>query len=170
MIHFKHYSMSSDTIGTGDVVFKRYAATKSRFVQFVEGTLTELLPEDFGNITVIGETATYTKPLVYIEMPDTITTVKRNNFGSYAMETLKKIIFSANISTIEQNICVYVAQGCIIDFSKAKSVPTIVTESNSSNTSFTSNNIASIKVPSSLYNTWKNANVWKDLASKIVAV
>ena len=170
MIQFKHYSMSSDTIGTGDVVFKRYAATKSRFAQYVEGTLTELLPEDFGNITVIGETATYTKPLVYVEMPDTITTVKRSNFGSPSVETLKKIIFSANISTIEQNVCVYVAQGCIIDFSKAKSVPTINVESSGDNSSFKSDNIASIKVPSSLYNTWKNANIWKDLASKIVAV
>ena len=168
MIQFKHYSMSSDTIGTGDVVFKRYAATKSRFAQFVEGTLTELLPEDFGNITTIGENATYGRPLVYVKMPDTITTVKSYNFSNE--KTLKEIIFSANITTIEQYVCPLVAQDCIIDFSRAKSVPTINLGSNSSNTSFISNNIASIKVPSSLYNTWKNANIWKDLASKIVAV
>lgn len=170
MIQFKHYSMSSDTIGTGDVVFKRYAATKSRFAQFVEGTLTELLPEDFGNITTIGENATCGRPLVYVKMPDTITTVKSYNFENFNPSVLKEIIFSANITTIGQYVCNLVAQDCIIDFSRAKSVPTIDLGGNSSNNSFDSNNIASIKVPSSLYNTWKNANIWKDLASKIVAV
>lgn len=168
MIQFKHYSMSSDIIGTGDVVFKRYAATKSRFAQYVEGTLTELLPEDFGNITTVRDYTAYGCPLVSVEMPDTVTTVEQFNF---CCTTIKKVIFSANISSINQFVCNGVSDGCIADFSKAKSVPTIKLLSGMSNTSFyNGDKKCVINVPSALYETWINTTTWKDLASNIVAV
>ena len=169
MIQFKHYSMSSDTIGTGDVVFKRYAATKSRFAQYVEGTLTELFPEDFGNITTLFSYTIIDDALKRIEFPDTLETIESYNLSG---NSLKEIIFSKNISLIYGGVCPTVAPGCILDFSKAQKVPTAKTETSEGSSAefFESSNITSIKVPQKLYNTWKSANVWEKFASKIIAV
>lgn len=95
---FKHFP-KSEVVGSGGYVFRHYgeAAEKSRFVQFVEGTLEELTKDDFGSITtfnpaLFGCAATYSalyamaahnsalpddefiqEKLKKITMPDTIT-------------------------------------------------------------------------------------------------
>lgn len=95
---FKHFP-KSEVVGSGGYVFRHYGETaeKSRFVQFVEGTLEELTADDFGSITtfnpaLFGCAATYNavyamasssgslpydeflqEKLKKITMPDTIT-------------------------------------------------------------------------------------------------
>ena len=186
MIGFKHYYKSEEMIGTGDYAFRRIssqapeAETDERFIAYVNGTLEELLPEDFGNIT---ETPEYLFPRetlrpsefevkpFKITLPDTITTIGNESF---MCNNIKEIVFPSNIKTIGNYVMSICYENSIADFSKAKSIPTIVKVQHSENDfsyqAFNDDNLVTIKVPNSLYSQWITADGWSDLSSKIVSV
>lgn len=182
-MEFAHYYRTEETVGTGNVVFRRYSSTpledNSRFIQLIEGSLEEITAEDWGNITAIPsnvlrhnglELYNFYYPqsaLKKIEMPDTVKTV-----GEYSLSetTVTEVVFSRNITSIAMEVCGQSGDNCVIDFSKAAQVPTIALDSNNYNDAFTSSRITSIKVPSSLASAWKAAAGWLHLADKIVSV
>lgn len=189
MIGFKHYYNSNElSSGSGGCSFRRFSSqpldaepeVDTRFKQYVEGTLTELLPEDFGDITEIPEhmvynttfddivdDITYNILLNKIELPDSVTTLRRYCL-SYT--TVKEIIISSNISTIDDYAITHTAPDGIIDFTKAKSIPTRVIGTDNTYSSLFNSSIVEIKVPTSLYSAWIARTDWSDLASKIVAI
>lgn len=178
---FAHYYRTEEKVGTGDFVFRRYSSKpledNSRFIKYVEGTLEELTPEDFGNITSIPSyTASYNivsvsydpvDKLTRIELPDIVTSIGESCFN-YA--NLTEIIFSASISSIAKNVCNSIDANCVLDFSKAKKVPTVSLADDGDIDCLGSDGIVTIKVPSSLASAWKSASGWSSLASKIVSV
>lgn len=187
-MNYKHYYKTDKTIGTGDIVFRHFTATppviggKSRFVQFLEGTLTELIPEDFGDITVIPDYFLLTgldniTPLEKITFPDSVTT-----FGTSAdvnmcnMQIAKDltIVFPKNVTKFNNTFANLISHnssldvGVIYDFSKATKVPDIT---GVQSTSFSS--AKEIRVPSGLHSAW--ISNWSgvldnDKKEKIVAV
>lgn len=185
MINFKHYYKSDEMVGTGDYVFRRISSESlaqeedyTRAHQYIEGTLEEILPEDFGNITEIIPNVLYSiiapvyLPLVNmkIELPDTVTNIGANSFNNIYVQ---EIIMPKNIAYIEDNVLLNQASDCVVDFSKAKSIPTLVgtlqEEGSTTNNTFNDSDIT-IKVPQNLYSAWINSTLWKDLKASIVAV
>lgn len=178
-MEFAHYYRTEETVGTGNVVFRRYSSTpledNSRFIQLIEGSLEEITAEDWGNITAIPSYILYGLlrwnseifALKKVAMPDTVATIGEQSFN---ISEVTNYVFSANISTIGENVCSTAGSNCVCDFSKSKKVPTIPVESDGKNDAFTSDNIVSIRVPTSLASTWKAASGWSNLASKIVSL
>lgn len=187
MIEFKHYYKSEEMIGTGAYAFRRISAESlaqdeidSRFIQYVNGTLEEILPEDFGDITetpeylfgptMVEDNAIECKPFK-ITLPDTVTVIGNNSFKHY---DIKEIVFPANIKTIGDYTMDLCYKNGIADFSKAKSIPTIIAVKNAEDVysyyAFSTDSLSTIKVPRSLYSQWITKDGWSDLSSKIVAV
>lgn len=175
MIGYAHYYKSADLIGDGSCVFRRLSKKpledNSRFLQYVNGTLEELTPEDFGYVNELppytGYILTNDDSLARVEIPDTVEKIGQYSFYN---QSLTEIIFPANITTIGKAVCYVVGENCVVDFSKAKKVPTLETTEDGTYNPFNSGNITAIKVPSALYNTWANDANWSYLASKIVSV
>lgn len=176
---FAHYYKTNDLIGEGSVVFRRYSQNpieeKTRFGRFVEGTLGELLPEDFEGITVLPaqtlndnilEDNTVVDELSSVKMADTITTIGNESFSN---KSLNYILFSSNIANIGYSVGNRMASGSILDFSNAKRIPTLEVDQNGNYTTFAGDNIVSIKVPAALYLSWKAATGWSVVADKIVS-
>lgn len=181
MIGCKRYYKSDEMIGSGDYVFRRYSAnplvnnTDDRFIQYVNGTLDKILPEDFGNITSLPEDFLWvsisdsTIPITpfSVEIPDSVTTIGEDSFFNMFV---KEVIFPPNITTINQGIMQNSYDNAIADFSKAKSIPTrIKADEDVDYTSF-SDEVTVIKVPSVLYNTWKSRSDWNNVSSKLVSI
>lgn len=174
---YAHY-YKAGTIGDGDIVFQRFSSTpledNSRFIQFVEGTLEEITAEDFGNITAIPSYILYAAQvdasdeiaLKTVTMPDTITSIGEYSLG---FSSVTYYMFSANIATIGSNVCNSTGPQCIIDFSKAKQIPPMPMPEGSPD-SFLASTIASFRVPSALYSTWKTATGWSAFDYKMVSV
>ena len=178
MIEFKHYYYSEELIESENVRFRRFSAqpltqTENRFVQFINGELEELLPEDFGDVTEIPEYTCYNiytgDKLRRVVLPDTVETI---NTYAFFNNNIMEIVFSSNIKKICDYSCYSLPSNSIADFSKAKQIPTRLPDKNSTSTIYPSFNTSDmvIKVPSTLYNTWKSRSDWKDVADKIVAV
>lgn len=184
MIGFKHYYKSDEMIGTGDYVLRRVSSqplesdveVDSRFISYISGTLEEILPEDFGNITTIPDniiccaisasTDNFQTPLK-VTLPDTVTTIGANSFTNMH---IKEVVFSANISDINSGVMQYAHSGAIADFSKAKKVPTLRASDDGSYNQFTDSTVKTIKVPSKLYSSWSTRTDWSNVASKLVSV
>ena len=170
MIEFKHY-MKSALVNSGTPSFREYTASidKKRFIQFVEGSITELIPEDFGNLIGIENRCFSNLPNVErIEMSDTIRNIYNNSFQNLC--NLKEVIFSANINLIDDcfklDSDLQFKNNIVLDFSRAKQIPSYGSES----TFLENSKVVTIKVPSSLYNDWKSSSYYSGVASKIVAV
>jgi len=180
---FAHYYRTEEKVGTGDFVFRRYSSKpledKNRFVQLIEGSLEEITAEDWGNITVIPSYSVYNGALeLYrkyysidvlkkIEIPDSVITVNKD---SLVTRSVTEVVFSSNIKFIYDGVCQYTGSNCVIDFSKAKAIPSRYANSDGNYFSFLASNIAQIKVPSALASAWKNRNDWSNLADKIISV
>ena len=83
----------------------------------------------------------------------------RYNYG------LTKVVMPKNITELKEytfNNCYAL---CIVDFSKAESIPTLA---NTSNVFYNNNSALKIIVPDSLYEEWKTTANWSSYASKIV--
>lgn len=179
---YKHYYKTDNMIGIGNVVFRHYSATppetggKSRLVQYLEGTLTELVPEDFGDITVVPDYFLYY--LLYgdvclekITFPDSVTTFGTNGnaMATFVLSKDLTIIFPKNVTTFNSEFCASLSikndASIIYDFSKATQVPSFAS---GVTTSFGA--AKEIRVPQQLYSSWITA--WSGIVStdKIVAV
>lgn len=171
-MEYKHYYKTDNVIGTGDIVFRHYSATppetggKSRFVQYVENTLTELTAEDFGDITVLPAGALYyglsVTSLEKITFPDTIATFGVSSEAVPFWCTINKdmtINFGKNVKKFATSFGSLLGSAndskIIYDFSKAAQVPDIGTYTNSFSRA------KEIRVPSALYDSWKTA--WSDI-------
>lgn len=178
MIKSKRFYKTDELKVVGNVAFRRYSSTpladNSRLIQFVEGTLEELTPEDFGGATEIPAYAFYSiassgyDALRKIELPDSVTTIGEHAFTN---NDLTEIIFGKRISKIGENSCAYSNENetnSIADFSKVSSIPTRAYDSASATNPF--NKCTVIRVPKSLYSTWKSKSDWTDLADKLVSV
>lgn len=135
-----------------------------RFIQFIEGELTHILPEDFGDVTEASDILYFHDNVTKIELPDSIISIKGMSLGGDGLE----IIFGANIQNIDETVGI-LTENSIIDFSKAKQIPTII-DSNSEGNSQPFGAALEIRVPSNLYSEWIKAARWSDISSKIVAV
>lgn len=183
-MQFKHYSNFS-VIGSGNYVFRNYSTRQkiaSRFAQWVDDSLTELIPDDFEYASTLEYgIICCVDSLERIEMSDNITRVTGTSILS--TPNLKEVVFSKNIAYIE----FYLFQDTIVlwrnkfnhdvvlDFSRAQQVPRLFSDNSSypiSDTSIPFSNpaITTIKVPSRLYNSWTTATYWKNIADKIIAV
>ena len=142
----------------------------------MSGTLEEIYPSDFEEgITTLPADGPMSPryPFTYMELPDTITTIGDRYFDR-GTDIACNHIFPKNIKSVGCN-CFWnesnPTKTRIADFSKAISVPSIkhiVDEDGFTNVSFS--NYTVIKVPSSLYSTWKATEGWnhEELVSRIV--
>lgn len=177
-MEYKHYCKTDNVIGAGDVVFRHYSATppetggKSRFVQYVENTLTELTAEDFGDITVLPAGALYygldATNLEKITFPDSIKTYGVADETIPFSCTIQKeltIIFGKNTEKFATSFGGLLGSindaKIIYDFSRVTQVPDIGTYTGS----FTL--AKEIRVPSALYDSWKVA--WSDCGESTLA-
>lgn len=181
MIECKHYYKSEEMIGSGDYVFRRFSAnpltnvTEDRFIQYINGTLDKILPEDFGNVTALPENFLWasvtdsTIPITpfSVEIPDSVTTIGE---GSFSNMFVKEVIFPPDITTINQGIMLNSYDNAIADFSKARSIPTRIKAAEDSNYTSFGDKVTVIKVPSVLYNTWKSRSDWNNVSSKLVSI
>jgi hypothetical protein len=147
----------------------------------MRGALKEIYPSDFEEgVTTLPAYGPMTNrySFTYMELPDTITTIGDRYFDDGGTDACLHI-FPKNIKSVGCN-CTWnesnPTKTRIADFSKAISVPSI-SHSARENTSSSSppidtsfSNYTVIKVPSSLYNTWRATEGWnhEDLVSRIV--
>lgn len=180
-MNYKRYYKTDELKGDGNIRFRRYSSTplepiedNSRFLKFVEGTLEALVADDFDGATEITAFALFSTitsgedALRKIELPDSVLSIGEQAFCN---NDVTEIIFGKNISKINSGSCVYSNENeskCIADFSRVSSIPTRIVESSSASNPFTECTV--IRVPTSLYYTWKNKTDWSDLADKIVGV
>lgn len=172
MIQYRHLS-NAGTIGSGSYAFRHYAASvgKSRLVQYIEGSLEEMLPEDFGGITTLPIYILNRMPgLKRVEMADTIQVIDASAISE--CPNIEEIVFPANIKSINYVFsltCGIAANFTICDFSKAKQVPQFTDYGTNTNTTpFSYAKI--IKVPSSLYSQWITQPLWNNHTDIITAV
>ena len=172
MIKFNQYSKSS-TIGSENLSFRKYMSEENtKFAKYVNGTLTRIEPEDFGDMTTLSDYCiTGSKSLERIEMSDNI--VSASLLSISLLPNLKEIVFSANFSSFEDGFLstiplLNLSSDVTLDFSKAKQVPTSSGEAYSS--SYFHAKITTIKVPVDLYDQWIKAYPFKIHVSIIVAV
>lgn len=171
----RHYFQSDVYIESEseDVKFKRYIENENkRFLQFIDGTITEILPSDFNNNTTkLEKYAIYNlNNVVRIELPDTITIVDSESISS--MANLSEVIFPKNIETIGYAV---LGAGCdapqlIADFSKAIKVPEVIETDENGTSVATLSAVDMFKVPAKLYNTWINSSAWNGYKDNIVSV
>lgn len=186
---YKHYYKTDNMIGIGNVVFRHYSATppetegKNRFVQFVENTLTELTPEDFGDITVVPDYCLlygldHKTSLEKITFPDSVTTFGTSDVNMCNVQIEKDLtfVFPKNVSKFNNSFGNLITAGSegvatvVYDFSKATKVPDIAGISSGSFAK-----AKEIRVPISLYDAWISGwSEWIDgneeKAGKITAV
>lgn len=157
-----------------------------RIVKFIEGSLTELIPEDFDKATTLPSYSLYYPALytplcniIKVTLPDTLKIINANtlSFGCidiYSGKTIH-IVFPEGLTTINGNIGYLSSSGNkhIYDFSKSKSIPSLNTVTidgaeHSGKLWYPSE----IRVPASLYSSWKTMSGWKDMEGidKLVAV
>ena len=78
---------------------------------------------------------------------------------------LIKVVMPKNITELKANTFYACYSLCIVDFSKAESIPTLA---NTSNVFYNNNNALKIIVPDSLYEEWKTTANWSSYSSKII--
>lgn len=170
-----HYFQSDLFIAsdTENVRFERYIENNNkRFLQYIEGTLEEILPEDFEDgQTELPDGTLYcgSGSLKRITFPDIVTTIGVSSsetttlFINTTQETLE-IFFPANLKVINGNVLNASSNAlrCICDFSKTTSVPVI---NNTNGDAFSGAD--EIRVPSSLYSTWITTTGWSNLSTNI---
>lgn len=174
MIEFKHY-MKSALINSGTPSFREYTASidKKRLIKFLDGSITELIPEDFGDLLAI-ETGYFSDlPNVErIEMSDNIKNLYNITFTN--LYNIKEVIFSANIEYLSvscfglDDTSIQFNNDIVLDFSKAKKVP--IYDHGSADGFMENPQVVTIKVPSSLYNDWISSDDYTGIKGKIVAV
>lgn len=191
-MNYKQYHKSDLFVTPAGKTYKhrRYIEdNRNRLIQFIEGNLTEILPQDFDTLTYLPDSTLYYDPLILalsslsgsgnemepfdniklIEISDKITQIGNSRDTHTLMPSIQnvtnlEIIFPKNLSTIYGVIPI--GEKIILNFSKATKVPTwYYTEGSSP-----SSEQGTIKVPSSLYNTWINATTWSSVANIITAV
>lgn len=175
---YSHYVPSDITIKSEDkpIRFNRYIEHENkRFLQFIEGTLEEILPEDFGDITNIesywlrfGETS-HIKRII---LPDTITTIGNSNmhyaFPVHCVSGRIEIVFPESLQSIDTYIFEENGDGCIkiCDFSKATSIPALNSNFDGSDRiCFQYAN--EIYIPEILYDEWITSSGWNVLNSSV---
>ena len=188
---FAHYNKSNIlTDSINDLHFRRYLNKQNkRLIDYVEGRLTEIVSEDFDNITYLNDYSLYANDAMYteglgtdnyifedkplsinkIELGTNITVIKGDS-TSTAMTLLSpihegtlEIIFPPNLTDIYGALSG--GKNIIWDFSKAKKIPNYQFPS-----SFSPSQPQTIKVPSSLYSRWKTSTNWSLYESIIIAV
>ena len=116
------------------------------------------------SITSIGDNAfSSNSNMREIILGENITTlgtdIFRYNYG------LTKVVMPKNVTELKANTFYSCYSLCIVDFSKAESIPTLA---NTSNVFYNNNSALKIIVPDSLYETWKTTANWSSYSSKIV--
>lgn len=171
MIYFKKYCKSTIT-DSGDLIFRRYL--DGRFIDYIEGKITHLFAEDFGDMTEMQDNVVaHLDNLEYIELSDSITHL--GDTSIYDVPNLRLIIFPSNLQTLGYNLFIAEDETCsfIADFSKAKQVP-VPSGNNGFELTYLSgfNYASTIKVPAALYEEWVSSSFWnhENLTPKFVAV
>lgn len=172
-----HYFQSDLFIAsdTENVRFERYIENNNkRFLQYIEGTLEEILPEDFedGQTELPDGCLQYnSSSLKRITFPDSITTIgiSSSDISTLSIDTTQEtleIIFPANLKVINGAVLNNSSSAfrCICDFSKTTSVP-VINNTNGDTTAFSGAD--EIRVQSSLYSTWITATGWSNLSTNI---
>ena len=176
MIQFKHYSRMPQ-IGSGNCRFRRYSQAVQtdmdlRFAQFIDGSLEEIGPEDFGSMTSVPDYAFAGLVLERLELPDAITTVPATAFSAAAY-TPRETIFPVTFLSVPQALFVAMAGNrageCTLDFTKVKQVVTMTDVNLSFSDAAT---FPTVKVPAGLYDAWIKTDGWSDagVVPHIVAV
>lgn len=191
-MNYKQYHKSDLFVTPTGKTYKhrRYIEdNRNRLIQFIEGNLSEILPQDFDTLTYLPDSTLYYDALVLvlsslsnsgnemepfdsirlIEISDKITQIGVSRDAYTLMPSTQnvtdlEIIFPKNLSTIYGHIPM--GEKIILNFSKATKVPTWYYVEGSS----PSSEQGIIKVPSSLYDTWVNATTWSSVANIITAV
>ena len=177
MIRFKHYaSFKTDVADTHKV--RQYIPVDDLFRKYVTGTLTELRPEDFGNVTEFpidclkgGNLLETSGSIKLVEFPDNVKNIPDGFMQFYLWE---RIIFPPFLETIGKG-CFSTSAGStgIADFSKATKVPSVDYTSYYTLSSFAQ--VATVMVPDALYDDWIASSDWQqtlgaNFADIIVAV
>jgi hypothetical protein len=171
MIKFKHYA-NFKTEQKNNCSISQYIPVDDLFAKLVSGKLTELKPEDFGDITSLpemclnGGTLGAEHTIKRVEFPDTITRIPNYFMQWYNCD---EVVFPPYLEFIGHDVFFLLG---VADFSKVKSIPLIDTN-NTSLKSFSKSPMV-IKVPAALYDTWLVADDWlnavNDLSNKLVSV
>lgn len=168
-VQYRHFNQSEVKIDNGGVKkFKRYIGDEQKkFLQLIDGTITEIKASDFEpGITILpSKTFYFLDSLSYLELPDTITTIEKESIQF--CQGLQEIVFPQNLSIIYENAIKDSGEKVNIgNFSKAKKVPSF----NKGDTDF--NPCAyfnKIKVPANLLSSWISAwdsiNYYKNIVS-----
>lgn len=183
---YSHYVPSDITIKSEDkpIRFNRYIEHENkRFLQLIEGTLEEILPEDFGDITYIdrwtldfGQSShikRITLPDSVIGIGDSDTSSTYNNvFPNYCAAGSITIVFPPNLEYISEYIFAEYGDGCekICDFSKATKIPTVfegLINSTYDDATICFQYATKIMVPASLLSSWKVSSEWSSLPSSV---
>lgn len=142
---------------------------KTRAAMLVDGTLEEIIAEDFGTLTQIpAGVLGWMSNLKSVYIPDTITSIGEFFMGSYK-GVISTVRMSPNVLNMHDNMFVTVYSGAkieVLDCTAFTQVPVLSHLSNMETP--WKNTIDQIKVPTSLVSTWQAANGWADYASKIV--
>lgn len=184
---YKHYNKSELFVepSNKNCKFRRYLTDNNqRLIQYIEGTLTEIKPEDFDNETDIWSGALMgntiyagsndsTNNIIKIEFSNSITTI--GNWSNTQIlninlpgEEKLHVIFPQNLKTIKGLVGQLTSN--IWDFSKLTTIPTW-SYTNPADTDVRSNCFSGeIRIPTALYNSWTTATNWSEVASKMIAV
>lgn len=184
MIQFKHLS-KGDLVGDGNLKFRRYGVVDERFLAWCRGEITELLPEDFGDVTELPDYTLWstfvtsygpdrlpTSNLKRVILPDNVSKIGKNSFLLPGDGV--EVIFPAAIQTIGQQsftgIYTIYNVHLIADFSKAKRVPALSIDDTNTGASYSfssdANTVKTIKVPATLWDEWIAADGWKYLYTR----
>lgn len=185
-MNYKQYHKSNLFVNPSDKVvkYRRYIEdNRNRLIQFIEGELTEILPQDFDNISQLPDKSLYYSPLsvallfsdediidkvTKIELANSITRIGTDEnsctlmTGGATIDKTLEIIFPKNLSIIYGILPE--GEGVVYNFSKATRIPTWY------QTNETLAEGTQVKVPKSLYNNWINTSPWSSIANSIVSV
>lgn len=191
-MNYKHYNKSELFVepSNKNYKFRRYLTdSNKRLIQYVEGTGTQILSEDFDNVTVVPSDTFYHPVIMvlggavldnsiqYIEFGNNVTQIGNNRDGIMlcpdndttdpAVPT--HIVFPKSLSNIYGRIGAG-TQSAIWDFSKLTSIPNwwinYTTDSDPRSNCFS----GEIRIPSNLFSNWQSAANWNKVKDKMVAV
>lgn len=180
MIKFRSYSPTA-TITKDDVQVTEYTQDRfrSRFAQYMDGSIEELTAADFAGFTEMPTTTGMLQNLKEVDLGYDITSIPKTclYLCSGPGGSIGRIIFPPKLSTIYyQAFTLTGITKTTLDFSRATIIPTLQTTTSTNDAGVTTTSTAftgdsgPILVPASLYNSWKTASGWKTLSDRIFAV
>lgn len=180
MIKFGSYSPTA-TITKDNVQITEYTKDRfrSRFVQYLDGSIEELTAADFAGFTEMPTTAIMLQNLREVDLGYDITSIPGVSLYlcSGPDGCIGRIIFPPKLNNIYyQAFTLTGLNGTTLDFSRATVIPTLETHTSTDSDGVTTttnaftNKTGPILVPASLYDSWKKASGWNTISDRIVAV